>query len=105
MGPVPASYSNLYDKLCEEGLVEINQVSFDDGKIYGDVIVGLSPDTNGLLAKEELDVLAQVSAKLGTLKTSSIIEMCHQEKAWIENRESKELISYSKYAFDLKNFD
>jgi putative zinc finger/helix-turn-helix YgiT family protein len=105
MGPVPASYSNLYDKLCEEGLVEINQVSFDDGKIYGDVIVGLSPDTNGLLTKEELDVLAQVSAKLGTLKTSSIIEMCHQEKAWIENRENKELISYSKYAFDLKNFD
>jgi putative zinc finger/helix-turn-helix YgiT family protein len=103
MGPVPAAYSNLYDKLCENNFIEIDQVAFDEN-IYGDVIKGVFPDPESLLSDEEMGVLNSVIDQLGKLTTKNIIERSHQEKAWIENYEEKELISYSKYAFDLNEF-
>jgi putative zinc finger/helix-turn-helix YgiT family protein len=100
MGPVPAAYSDLYEKLCKNNQVEISQIAFDED-IYGELITGIVHEPEQFLSKQELELLTRVAEQLGKLSTKKIIDRSHSEKAWIDNHEKKELISYSKYAFDL----
>ena len=57
-----------------------------------------------MLFRSELNSLQIVKTKLAKLKTQEIIDMSHKEIGWKENVEKKDLISYQKYAFQLKNF-
>jgi uncharacterized phage-associated protein/DNA-binding transcriptional regulator YiaG len=102
MGPVPAEYNLLYDKLTEDDLVILNQIPFSDGN-YGEALKGLHEFDESLFTADEINVLDAVVQKFGRLKTSDLVELCHQEAAWIDNNGDKDLISYPKYAFDLKN--
>jgi uncharacterized phage-associated protein/DNA-binding transcriptional regulator YiaG len=102
MGPVPAEYNLLYDKLMDDELVSVSQILFDNGN-YGEFLTGLHKFDNELFTPDEINVLNAVVEKLGKLRTSDIVELSHQESAWIKTNEDKSLISYPKYAFDLKN--
>jgi uncharacterized phage-associated protein len=44
--------------------------------------------------------MSEVVERFRNTSTSDIIEISHQEKAWIENKEDKNVIDYF-YAFDL----
>jgi uncharacterized phage-associated protein/DNA-binding transcriptional regulator YiaG len=102
LGPVPAEYNLLYDKLGEDEFVTINQIPFENGN-YGETIVGLQDFDETLFNSEEIEILDTVLKKFGGLRTTDVVELSHQEIAWIENHEDRELISYPKYAFELKN--
>ncbi|MBL7738478.1 MAG: DUF4065 domain-containing protein [Chitinophagaceae bacterium] len=104
MGPVPAEYGMLYEKLAEDKLVTLNQKLFDNvNGNYAEMIKGTQDFDETKFSKEEIEILNQVIDRFGSLRTSDVVELSHQEQAWIENEENKELISYSKYAFDLKH--
>lgn len=102
LGPVPAEYNLLYDKLTEDELVSLNQIPFDNGN-YGEALTGLHEFDENLFNPEELIILNTVVEKFGKLKAVDVVGLSHQEAAWIDNNEDKDLISYPKYAFDLIN--
>jgi uncharacterized phage-associated protein len=106
MGPVPAEYGMLYEKLAEDDLVTLNQQLFENGNgNYFEMIKGMQEFDEKTFSIEESMILDQVIEKFGPLRTSDIVELSHEELAWIENEEKRELISYPKYAFDLKHID
>lgn len=99
-GPVPAEYGMLYEKLQDDGDIEIHQVPNSDGN-YNEVIKSISGFNRDLFTEEEIETLNLVVDRLGKLRSKDIVERSHEEKAWVENNENKELISYPRYAFDL----
>jgi putative zinc finger/helix-turn-helix YgiT family protein len=102
LGPVPAAYDMLYNKLGEDELVSINQILFENGN-YGEALAGLQEFDETLFTTDEIAILDKILKRFGDLRTSDVVELSHQEIAWKENQEERELISYSKYAFELKN--
>jgi len=104
LGPVPAEYGKLYEKLNDDQLIEIYQVLFDNGN-YGDAILGLAGFDDSLFNDRERAILETVSSSFGNLQTNDVVNLSHQESAWIANQEARDLISYQKFAFDLKNIN
>jgi len=102
-GPVPADFGGLYVKLLEAELIEMEEklISGNYTEIFKSLIT-FNPD---LFDAEELAVMEQVVQKFRNVTSKNIVEMSHQEKAWLENEKDKQLISYQKYAFDLVNID
>lgn len=101
-GPVPSAYDKMYTKLCDDELITLKHIAFPDGN-YGEAIMGTNAFNDKLFTDAEKNILEQVSKKFLKLKTKEIVDFSHQEKAWINNEEKKDLISYQKFAFDLKN--
>jgi len=102
-GPVPAEYDKLYLKLSGEKLVEVEQKPIAGN--YTEIFKSLVTFNPNLFDAEELAVMAQVVQKFRNVTAKNIVEISHQEKAWLENEKEKQLISYQKYAFDLVNID
>jgi len=101
-GPVPAEFGKLYDKMNDDGLVEIYQYRFDNGN-YGDALTSLVDFDRSLFNDQEMETLERVILKFGDLVTDQIVSLSHQELAWLNNQEDKSLISYPRFAFDLKH--
>lgn len=99
-GPVPAEYDKLYIKLCDDGKLETQIEWYENGN-YGEIFTSKSLETD-LLSKNERLVLEAVNNKFEGMTTREIVNYSHREKAWLENKEGKSLISYQKYAFDIK---
>lgn len=100
LGPVPAEYDKLYMKLVDDGLIQITPKLIKD--YYADMFQGLKEFDASLFTPPELKVLEGVKEKLCPLSTREIVELSHEESAWLQNNKSKDLISYPKYAFELK---
>lgn len=101
-GPVPSEYGKLYEKLQDDGDIEISQVQNNDGNYY-EIIRSTSCFDKQIFAEEEIEILNLIVDKFGRLRSSAIVELSHEEKAWIENNGANNFISYPEYAFDLKN--
>ncbi|OKL42074.1 type II toxin-antitoxin system antitoxin SocA domain-containing protein [Pontibacter flavimaris] len=101
-GPVPAEYDKLYVKLQEDGLVSIEQRSVAD--YVAESFSGLQPFDASLFSAAELSVMEKVRSNFGKISTSDLVEISHEEDAWIKNYEDRKLISYQKHAFKLKHF-
>jgi hypothetical protein len=50
----------------------------------------------------EIYVLDKIVTNFRSLTTKQIVEISHDELAWKENKDERKVISYQKYAFDLK---
>ncbi len=101
MGPVPDKFQSIYEFLATEKVVVINSTYFTDGGL-GE---RFSPSNNRtfnptIFTENELSILNSISDRFKDTSTSEIIEISHQEKAWIENNENRNEIDYF-YAFDL----
>jgi uncharacterized phage-associated protein/DNA-binding transcriptional regulator YiaG len=99
-GPVPVEYDKLYMKLCDEGRINILPQLFKDGN-YGELIQSATPCRHAFSDLEE-EVLASVLEKFKGKTTKQVVDISHEETAWLENHQDKNLISYQKYAFDIK---
>lgn len=98
-GPVPHRYGTLYDYGAENGLYDLEIITFETGdgtKFHAKS----SFDVSQYLSEEEIGTIREVKEKFGHLSTNEIIELSHQEDAWLENQESMNMIDYS-YAFKL----
>jgi uncharacterized phage-associated protein len=99
-GPVPSEYEKLYIKLSDDNFANIELVEFNDGN-YGEAIRPAEKFDATLFTNDELETLQAVAQRFGKFNTKQIVEVSHQEKAWVENEPHRGLISYQKYAFEL----
>ena len=99
-GPVPSAYQILYAKLCEDGLISTKSIPIGDEAF--DAIVGELKFDEHTFSNLEIKVLEEISDRFLKIKTKDLVEISHNESAWIQNIEKKTIISYQQFAFDLK---
>lgn len=99
-GPVPSMYGTLYDLLEANQSVSKVYESFSDTSIQGERLIKNKEFDRSVFSNEEFATLCKVAETFKDTKTREIIEISHNEPAWIDNSEMKELIDY-KYAFYL----
>jgi hypothetical protein len=102
MGPVPHNFQSIFEYLANKDEIDINYSEFSNGG-FGEQFIARSdrPFNSSLFNEMELDVLKKIVATFKTTTTNDIIEISHLEKAWKENEQAKNVISY-EYAFELK---
>jgi len=101
MGPVPDRYKALMDFAEKGGYIEYNY----DNSINSDFerIIKRKNFDALLFNDNEIESMKIVLETLRYKKTEEIRKLSHQEKAWIENKNtSNKMISYLDYAFQLK---
>jgi len=100
-GTVPEEYDMLYVKLADDEKIQINETVV--GEIYCEKLDGLQPFDESLFDQKELDVLDEVIQQFKNMSTKEVVDQNHNEAAWKENVDSREKISYQRYAFNLLN--
>ncbi len=102
MGPVPHNFQSIFEYLANRDEIDINYSEFSNGG-FGEQFIARAdrPFNSSLFTEMELDVLKKIVATFKTTTTNDIIEISHLEKAWKENEQTKNVISY-EYAFELK---
>lgn len=101
LGPVPDAFNSIFEYLSKNEVIEIDYVAFADGNIGEQFKPTAEKTFNGqLFSDDEISVLEQISKRFKNVSSKEIIEFSHKEKAWIENKDQKQLIDYS-YSFDL----
>ena len=102
MGPVPNHFQSQFDLAQRNGIVRIDEQLFSNGMV-GEKFESIGSKFNAdVFSKNELDVLDHILNLFKETSTNDIIEMSHEEKAWIECEKERNLIPYS-YAFELIN--
>lgn len=98
-GPVPEQYETKYSLLLDDCLsTELVTINSNETE----KIIPLRKFDSTIFYDSELEVLKSILNYFEYKKTADIIEISHQEAAWIENQEQKQIISYSDYAPILK---
>lgn len=101
MGPVPHNFNSIFEYLANEDYFDIIYTEFENGGIGEQFIARKDRYFNPkLFTEEELQVMEKVAITFKDISTKDIIEISHLEKAWQENQENRNSISY-EYAFDL----
>lgn len=102
MGPVVKNYGAIFEYASNQDHVDVEQTVFKDGGIGERFIPWKDRSFKaGLFVDSELEVLADVARKFKTTRTDDIIDISHNEPAWIKNEKEHKLISY-KHGFNLK---
>jgi len=102
MGPVPYNFQSVFEYLANKDAIDIHYNEFPNGGI-GEQFTAKTdrPFNSNLFSELELAVLKKIVSTFKTTTTNDIIELSHLEKAWKENEQTKNVISY-EYAFELK---
>lgn len=90
-GPVPASYSLLYDMLVERGNIE--QVEARIGAYDGTLVRPLGSGDRNVFDDEELTIIFEVRSRFSSMTSKEISDFSHEELAW-KDTPSKSIISY-----------
>jgi uncharacterized phage-associated protein/DNA-binding transcriptional regulator YiaG len=98
-GPVPITYESLYLHLESLGEIVIEKELYANNE--GMIIQGKTVEFD--FSQTEQRVLECVLEKFGNLLTRKVVDLSHDEPAWIQNQATHNIISYQKYAFSLKN--
>jgi len=101
MGPVPNNFNSLFEYLVNKGEVDIFYATFADGGAGEQ----FKPNQNRvfnpkIFTKPDMEILNVVAERFKSTSTNEIIEISHNEKAWIENNADSLLIDYC-YSFFL----
>jgi uncharacterized phage-associated protein len=101
-GPVPNNFQSLYEYISNNDIVEIKNIHYAE-EVVGEQFIPASNKQfdSSLFSELELATLNIVCQRFREASTKKIIEISHEETAWIENETSKKTIDYF-YAFDLK---
>lgn len=100
-GPVPDHYNSLYEMIADRGLIRIEGTMTDFG--YTERIVSGGQISQGdlVFSEEEQKTLSVIIERFKKLSTREIVELSHQETAWVNNYPNRSLIEYF-HAFNLK---
>lgn len=101
MGPVPNNFQSIFADMAKTEEIEIEYYEFNGniGEKFKALKTGLFD--NDAFTETELETLKTVADKFKNIKnTKEIINISHEEKAWLDNYKAKRLIDY-KYSFDL----
>lgn len=99
-GPVPQNYTSTYGELEKLGYIKIGFETFNTDVI--DKFERIGSFSKDEFTIEEQSTLTTILDKFKAMKRDEIVAISHLENAWIENREKRNLISFTKHAFDLK---
>ncbi len=102
-GPVPVDFEKLFEEMYTDDMVDIEQVLINYD--YAEKLIPTMQFNEDLFNEIELKVLEDISSKFDGKNTNEIVEISHNEDAWKDNKDDKRLISYKKYAFELKAFE
>lgn len=101
LGIVPSNYDKILANALAIELIKVEYVPFPN------VTVGEKYTQNPncffeekFFSKAELATLKSVTEVFKNKTTTDIVALNHEEKAWIENQEKRQLVDY-KYAFEL----
>lgn len=99
-GPVPRNYTLLYGELEKLGYIKIDLESINSDFVekFESTIKFDSKEFN----EDEVQTLKAVLNKFQKTKRDEIVKISHEETAWINHHENRELISYKEHAFRLK---
>ncbi|HZV69295.1 MAG TPA: type II TA system antitoxin MqsA family protein [Saprospiraceae bacterium] len=99
-GPVPSCYDNLF------ALFESESVIFADWQLVNssrpsELFFVSSPVPDDDLVDTEQEIVDQLCKQFKDTPSWDLVELSHREKAWIDLHDTKELINYQLYAFQL----
>lgn len=103
MGPVPNKFQSIYEYMNENNDIAIEYTEFGtdiSGEQFKSKVE--RPFNSELFSVTELEILESVANRFAFTSTKEIIEISHQEEAWIQNEKEKNAISY-EYAFEMGN--
>jgi DNA-binding transcriptional regulator YiaG len=101
MGPVPSNFNSLFEYVVNNNDVDIQYATFSDGGTGEQFKPNSKREFKAeLFTENELQLLEITAERFRNTTTTEIIELSHQEKAWIENKDEKRIIDYT-YSFDL----
>lgn len=98
-GPVPVCWDRVYALI--DDLESIEDEVFD--YVGTKLVSTISPDMSSF-SEEEKELLNEVVAKFKNYNSKMMTKYSHEEAAWINNKDSKHLITYSE-AFTLRDFN
>lgn len=101
-GPVPVDYENLYNQLYFKNLIDLQELPTQE---FIQKIVPKIVFDDSLFNEIEIRILDTVVSKFKNLNTQEIVNISHEEKAWLENHIDRNIISYKEYAFNLNAFE
>ncbi|MDO6433253.1 DUF4065 domain-containing protein [Flavitalea sp. BT771] len=101
LGPVLQNFNSLFEYAASRDFVDVTYQEFSNGGV-GEYF---SPARNSTFKSElfhetELAVLNEIGARFKDTKTSEMVELSHEEPAWLDNFIEKRKIRYD-YAFKL----
>jgi uncharacterized phage-associated protein len=99
-GPVPNQYEYLYEALVEKQIISKEATMTQNGEVEQIIPFGEHKFDPSLFSESELDALKYIAEKFKDTNAKEIAELSHQEKAWKDNIEGRNKISFM-YAFDL----
>jgi DNA-binding transcriptional regulator YiaG len=103
-GPVPNNFNTIFETVQRNNDVELKGFDFGNG-YYGEQFTNVkNRDFNPeLFNPQEISVLEAVLDRFKDLNRNEIVDLSHEEDAWIENfNAGKKMIEYS-YSFRLKH--
>lgn len=100
-GPVPNRFQSLFEDIAINGKITISAIQFPN--YIGEQFKAnpQNPFNKDLFTENEIATLEKIVEKFKDSTTNDIVDISHQELAWLENEKEKNIISY-RYAFDLK---
>ena len=101
-GPVPAEYEKLYSKLCDDQVIDIQEILISKTGDYAEQIRSKSTFNQDDFTPAELKALQTVADAFKNKTTKEIVDISHKEKAWLDNESARNDISYQQYAFNIK---
>jgi len=101
-GPVPNNFESIFEGLARQDVIDMIYEELPQGG-QKQFLKGRAdrPFNKAVFTANELAVLEQVQERFKTTMPFEIVEISHQEKAWIENEPARAFINYN-YALDLK---
>lgn len=105
MGPVPNNFNTLFDFAVTKSLIDINYIVFDSNNgVVGEKFVPTKGANfnDKIFSAAELKTLNEVADRFANVTVTEIINLSHQEAAWLEQEGGTRPINYS-YSFNLKH--
>lgn len=84
----------------DEGWLVNEEKATGSGQYYEVYHTNINYDGEQFTA-HEMEVLNTITTLFKNKKTDQIVELSHEERAWINNEQDRSLINYQQYAFDL----
>lgn len=99
LGTVPKDYQEYFAKGISYGILDLNTIALYD--YNAERFIGKIPFQKELFEPKEIETMRNVAETFSNMNNTKIVEINHEERAWIECEKDRKLIDYN-YAFDLK---
>ncbi|MFK7971540.1 MAG: type II toxin-antitoxin system antitoxin SocA domain-containing protein [Bacteroidia bacterium] len=100
LGPVPSHFSELFGLLEDQNYLNIEHKVSDKG--VGERFIPAKEFNEALFTEKELGAMATIAKRFKETRTTEIVNLSHEEPAWLDNHKNKKLIDYTKYGFMLE---